>query len=159
MTSNPPEKTNLQKVLDFIQPFWIGGLSGMVATTVIQPVDMIKTVIQLKSEEISKTHDPKQKANFLSAFRDINKKEGMKGFYRGFLLSYVDLTQHWSGKFFIRQPEWECIRLSPKRFQFQIKRKDRVKTIIIKVHFHFYKNVSVQVLLDSLAPSLPTLQI
>jgi hypothetical protein len=43
------EKTNIQKILDVIQPFWIGGFSGMVATCVIQPVDMIKTVIQLKS--------------------------------------------------------------------------------------------------------------
>jgi solute carrier family 25 oxoglutarate transporter 11 len=50
MTSNPPEKSSLQKVFDFIQPFWIGGLSGMFATCFIQPVDMIKIVIQLKSE-------------------------------------------------------------------------------------------------------------
>lgn len=44
------EKTGMQKFLDTIQPFWIGGLSGMTATCVIQPVDMIKVVIQLKSE-------------------------------------------------------------------------------------------------------------
>ena len=49
MTSDG-EKTGMQKFLDTIQPFWIGGLSGMTATCVIQPVDMIKVVIQLKSE-------------------------------------------------------------------------------------------------------------
>ena len=30
--------------------FAIGGLSGMIATTAIQPVDMLKTRIQLASE-------------------------------------------------------------------------------------------------------------
>jgi solute carrier family 25 (mitochondrial oxoglutarate transporter), member 11 len=69
--------------LDFVQPFWIGGLSGMLATCFVQPVDMIKTVIQLKSEEISRVHDTKQRANFLTAVADITKKDGMKGFYRG----------------------------------------------------------------------------
>jgi solute carrier family 25 oxoglutarate transporter 11 len=39
------------KILDVIQPFVIGGLSGMFATCIIQPVDMIKVSIQLKSEE------------------------------------------------------------------------------------------------------------
>jgi solute carrier family 25 (mitochondrial oxoglutarate transporter), member 11 len=87
MTSNPPQKSLSTTILDFIQPFWIGGLSGMLATCVIQPVDMIKIVIQLKSEEIALTHS-NQKVNFLSACSDINKKEGIKGFYRGYLFSY-----------------------------------------------------------------------
>lgn len=37
------------KILDVIQPFVIGGLSGMFATCIIQPIDMIKVSIQLKS--------------------------------------------------------------------------------------------------------------
>lgn len=41
----------LSKFLDVIQPFVIGGTSGMLATCIIQPVDMIKVSIQLKSEE------------------------------------------------------------------------------------------------------------
>jgi hypothetical protein len=36
--------------LDIIQPFVIGGLSGCLATMIIQPIDMIKVTIQLKSE-------------------------------------------------------------------------------------------------------------
>lgn len=56
----------------------------MLATCVIQPVDMIKVVIQLKSEELSKTHDTKQRANFATALADINQREGIKGFYRGY---------------------------------------------------------------------------
>ena len=85
MTSNPivVEKSTLQRVLNFVQPFWIGGLSGMLATSVIQPVDMIKTVIQLKSEEFGRLHDNKHKPNFFSAAKDIHTREGIKGFYRG----------------------------------------------------------------------------
>jgi solute carrier family 25 oxoglutarate transporter 11 len=41
----------MDKFLDSIQPFVIGGVSGMFATCIIQPVDMIKVTIQLKSEE------------------------------------------------------------------------------------------------------------
>ncbi len=44
-------KSSTDKLLDSIQPFVIGGLSGMFATCIIQPVDMIKVTIQLKSEE------------------------------------------------------------------------------------------------------------
>jgi hypothetical protein len=51
-------KSTLQKTFDLIQPFWIGGLSGIMATCVIQPVDMIKVVIQLKSEAYSKLKNP-----------------------------------------------------------------------------------------------------
>jgi hypothetical protein len=40
---------NFSKILDVIQPFVIGGLSGMFATCFIQPIDMIKLTIQIKS--------------------------------------------------------------------------------------------------------------
>ncbi len=39
-------------IWDKIQPFVIGGLSGMTATCIIQPIDMIKVTIQLKSEDL-----------------------------------------------------------------------------------------------------------
>jgi solute carrier family 25 oxoglutarate transporter 11 len=44
-----PQKSSMDLFLDKIQPFVIGGLSGMFATSIIQPVDMIKVSIQLKS--------------------------------------------------------------------------------------------------------------
>ena len=43
------QKSSMDKFLDSIQPFVIGGFSGMFATCIIQPVDMIKVTIQLKS--------------------------------------------------------------------------------------------------------------
>lgn len=76
MTSPPAEKGGLSKFLDAIQPFWIGGLSGMIATSVIQPIDMIKVTIQLKSEK-------GEKATFGSAMNDVMSKDGIRGFYRG----------------------------------------------------------------------------
>lgn len=83
MTHNQPQSSSFQKALDIIQPFWIGGLSGMIATSVVQPIDMIKTVIQIKSEAFSQVTHSTQRANFLTAFKDIFGREGVKGFYRG----------------------------------------------------------------------------
>lgn len=37
-----------------LKPFLIGGGSGMLATCVIQPIDMVKVRIQLKSEAMGK---------------------------------------------------------------------------------------------------------
>lgn len=84
------EKSGWTKFVDAVQPFWIGGLSGMIATCFIQPVDMIKVVIQLKSETAAKLGPDAPKANFTSALKDIYAQGGVKGFYRGYL--YV-LTQ------------------------------------------------------------------
>ena len=53
----------------------------MIATSVIQPIDMIKVTIQLKSEQ-------GQKATFGSSFTDIMSKSGIRGFYRGYISRY-----------------------------------------------------------------------
>ena len=79
MTSQPVERSSQAKFFDAIQPFWIGGLSGMMATCVIQPVDMIKVVIQLRSEK-------GERATFGTALKDIMSKDGVRGFYRGYYL-------------------------------------------------------------------------
>ena len=51
MTSQTPQKSGATKFFDAIQPFWIGGMSGMFATCIIQPIDMIKVIIQIKSSQ------------------------------------------------------------------------------------------------------------
>lgn len=76
MTSQAVGQSSSSKFFDTIQPFWIGGSSGMMATCIIQPIDMIKVVIQIKSEQ-------GQKATFFSAMKDIMSKKGIMGFYRG----------------------------------------------------------------------------
>lgn len=68
-------------LMDKIQPFIIGGSSGMFATCIIQPVDMIKVSIQLKSEEL---HGQKGSVGPFSVMKEIFAKEGVKGFYRGY---------------------------------------------------------------------------
>ena len=79
MTSPAPAKSSMDKFLDSIQPFAIGGVSGMFATCIIQPVDMIKVTIQLKSEE---GHGQGSISPF-AVLKEIQEKEGLKGFYRG----------------------------------------------------------------------------
>lgn len=76
MTSLPVQKSSKDKILDAIQPFWIGGLSGMIATCFVQPIDMVKVIIQLKSEQ-------GQKANPATAIADVMSRDGIRGFYRG----------------------------------------------------------------------------
>lgn len=76
-------KPSSNKFLDVIQPFVIGGLSGMFATCIVQPVDMIKVTIQLKSEEAA---NHKARISPFSVAGDIFKAEGFKGFYRGYLI-------------------------------------------------------------------------
>lgn len=78
---NPSPKSGTSKFLDAIQPFVIGGLSGMFATCIIQPMDMIKVSIQLKSEEQA---NHKIKISPFTVAGEIYKVEGMKGFYRGY---------------------------------------------------------------------------
>ena len=68
------------KALDMVMPFVIGGTSGVVATLFIQPIDMVKVQIQIKSEKMGKT------AN-LSPFTIVSDMlkngNGVKQFYKG----------------------------------------------------------------------------
>ncbi|KAJ3343894.1 putative mitochondrial 2-oxoglutarate/malate carrier protein [Gonapodya sp. JEL0774] len=61
-----------------VQPYVFGGVSGMTATTIIQPIDMIKVRIQLMGEG-SKTAS----ASPIALFRQIVAKEGFFSLYRG----------------------------------------------------------------------------
>lgn len=56
--------------------FLTGGLSGMCATTIIQPIDMVKVRIQLRGESRGKTSP-------LDVAKEIYHQGGMKGFYQG----------------------------------------------------------------------------
>ncbi|KAJ3074635.1 hypothetical protein HDU98_010728 [Podochytrium sp. JEL0797] len=61
-----------------LQPFVFGGLSGMAATTIIQPIDMVKVRIQLAGEGA--------KGKGVSPFAVANslfKTHGIKAFYTG----------------------------------------------------------------------------
>jgi solute carrier family 25 oxoglutarate transporter 11 len=57
--------------------FFIGGMSGMIATCVIQPIDYIKVQIQVRSEGGSKDLSPFKIA------KEITAKEGFTTLYKG----------------------------------------------------------------------------
>eukprot|EP00164_Ancoracysta_twista_P001530 GFYU01002008.1.p1 GENE.GFYU01002008.1~~GFYU01002008.1.p1 ORF type:complete len:320 (-),score=83.56 GFYU01002008.1:244-1203(-) len=59
-------------------PFIFGGLSGMSATCVIQPIDMVKTRIQLAGEGGAAA-----KTGPIQITRDILRNEGVGAFYSG----------------------------------------------------------------------------
>ena len=65
-----------------IQPFIIGGISGCTATTIIQPMDMIKVRIQIRGEEYS-TSGTKGSLSPFDVIKEIKAKDGIKGFYKG----------------------------------------------------------------------------
>ncbi|KAK3250761.1 hypothetical protein CYMTET_39874 [Cymbomonas tetramitiformis] len=56
------------------RPFVLGGASGMMATCVIQPIDMIKVQKQLAEGAVPSTG---------KVVKDIMAKDGVAGFYRG----------------------------------------------------------------------------
>lgn len=56
------------------KPFVLGGASGMLATCVIQPIDMIKVQKQLAEGAVPST---------TKICKDIMAKDGVSGFYRG----------------------------------------------------------------------------
>jgi solute carrier family 25 (mitochondrial oxoglutarate transporter), member 11 len=70
------------------QPFVIGGFSGCIATSIIQPMDMLKVRIQIKSEEISKLKAAGksiegQSVSPVTVFKEILSKGGVGAFYKG----------------------------------------------------------------------------
>lgn len=61
-----------------MQNFLIGGASGMIATTIIQPIDFLKVQIQVRSEMGNKDLNPFRIAS------EVRKSEGTyRAFYRG----------------------------------------------------------------------------
>ena len=51
MTSTQPKESLLASM---VKPFLVGSISGCIATSVIQPVDTVKVIIQSKKEAAGK---------------------------------------------------------------------------------------------------------
>jgi solute carrier family 25 (mitochondrial oxoglutarate transporter), member 11 len=81
MSQGEPAKKS-PSTWSIIQPFVIGGFSGITATCFIQPVDMIKVRIQIKAEELAKTGQKGSVSPF-AMITEINKTSGIGGFYKG----------------------------------------------------------------------------
>jgi len=62
----------MDNTLTFCKPFIIGGMSGMTSTCIIQPIDVIKTTIQLRKNMTIK-----------DVINSTWKTHGVRGFYSG----------------------------------------------------------------------------
>lgn len=63
-----------------MKPFVVGGLSGCLATSVIQPIDMIKVQIQIRSEKMGKGGSV---SPFAIAKEMLTNGKGLRQFYKG----------------------------------------------------------------------------
>jgi solute carrier family 25 (mitochondrial oxoglutarate transporter), member 11 len=79
MAAAPAKKE--QTIFDKVRPFLIGGISGMIATTVVQPIDTVKVRIQLAGE--AKAKGGSVNTNPLSVGRTILANEGLGALYKG----------------------------------------------------------------------------
>jgi len=77
-----PKSTPQKSLWSTIEPFVIGGISGMAATCVVQPVDMIKVRIQIKSEQLAKS-GTKGSVSPFTVMNEIRASSGIAGFYKG----------------------------------------------------------------------------
>lgn len=74
-----PNSISKNSLSSTLMPFAIGGAAGMLSTVIIQPVDMLKVQIQIKSEKLGKHGN-------LSPFiiaREMRAEKGLAHFYHG----------------------------------------------------------------------------
>ena len=55
MATTSAEKPSEGLLMALAKPFFVGSISGAIATSVIQPVDTVKVIIQSKKELAGKT--------------------------------------------------------------------------------------------------------
>lgn len=79
MAAAPAKKQDT--IFDKVRPFLIGGISGMIATTVVQPIDTVKVRIQISGE--AKAKGASVNTNPLSVGRTILANEGVGALYKG----------------------------------------------------------------------------
>lgn len=79
MSSTPSSSSAKQKTLPAYFHFLNGGLAGMAATCIVQPMDVVKTRMQLSGEGGAAV----QHKNFVHALSNIGKHEGLAGLYKG----------------------------------------------------------------------------
>ena len=70
--------TEHTKEVTFSQKLLVGGTSGVLATSIVYPLDMIKTTMQRQVSGKSMLYK-----NPIQAFKGIVSKEGVSGLYRG----------------------------------------------------------------------------
>ncbi|KAL4483029.1 hypothetical protein ABPG74_019055 [Tetrahymena malaccensis] len=70
-------------LFDVIKPFLFGGISGCVATSVIQPIDTVKVQIQVIGESNAKGGAGALSTNPFQVAQRVIQHEGVRGLYKG----------------------------------------------------------------------------
>ena len=107
MAAAPKQET----LVDKIRPFVIGGLSGICATTVVQPIDTVKVRIQILGEAAKS--GVKVNTNPLSVGRKILLEEGVGALYKG-------ISAGW-----LRQATYGTTRLGIYSYLFEKVRREK----------------------------------
>lgn len=71
------------------------GFAGAITSTAVNPIHVVKTRIQLDKNVAQKTGDVvrRQYRNSIDCARQVLKKEGIPGFYRGITASYLGVSE------------------------------------------------------------------
>ena len=75
------ETNTSSSVLSALVPFAIGGISGAVATMVIQPIDTLKVQVQIVSEQLGKSS--RKQHGIFQIINRIRADKGLGVLYRG----------------------------------------------------------------------------
>ena len=73
--------TKTNPYLRLLAPFAIGGFSGAVATSVIQPLDTLKVQVQIISEQLGRGNQ--SNLSLSNIVRKIKNDQGLQVLYRG----------------------------------------------------------------------------
>lgn len=92
MASNTSKKSNLAQEISLLGGFLAGSMAACGAVTFTNPIELIKTRMQLQGELSSKTDAPKLYRNPLQASVVIFKNEGLRGLQQGLVCGYVYQT-------------------------------------------------------------------
>ncbi|XP_028029320.1 mitochondrial 2-oxoglutarate/malate carrier protein-like [Bombyx mandarina] len=84
---NKPKPKTIPKWLNFV----IGGTSGMMSTCFVQPADLVKTRMQLMGPA-------GKKVSTLAVAREVARKEGVRGFYRGLTAALFRQATYTTGR-------------------------------------------------------------
>ncbi|KAF3985288.1 hypothetical protein FT663_05126 [Candidozyma haemuli var. vulneris] len=89
MSQRQPPKKSIAQEVSTLGGFIAGGIAACGAVTFTNPIELIKTRMQLQGELTSKSNAPKVYKNPLQASVVIYKNEGLRGLQQGLLCGYV----------------------------------------------------------------------
>lgn len=89
MSQRQPPKKSIAQEVSTLGGFIAGGIAACGAVTFTNPIELIKTRMQLQGELTSKLNAPKVYKNPLQALVVIYKNEGLRGLQQGLLCGYV----------------------------------------------------------------------